>query len=84
MLSTVSYAGFARVGALRALSFALAGNAACCEVFVDAGGLKEGFPAFMGKSEAHTRKLHGAEAVADEQHYATTIIAHLLQVRKAR
>ena len=51
MLRCVHESGFARFGALRTLSHAVAGNAANCAAFVDAGGLKALFPAFMGKGE---------------------------------
>jgi hypothetical protein len=82
MLRLVQAAGFARLGALHVLSFAVARVAHNCEVFVEVGGLKELFPSLMGKGESHTKKVHGGglDAVYEEQAYAVTTLAHCLQV----
>jgi hypothetical protein len=60
------------------LSYAVTASAANAAALVAAGGLKVVFPAFAGKGAAHTRKTHGADAVAEEEEHASSLVASLL------
>lgn len=76
MLRMVAEAGFVRYSALKVLSYAVsAPTARNAETLVDAGGLKEVFPAFMGKGATHTKKTHGNDAAKDEEVRAVSIVA---------
>lgn len=83
MTRMVREAGYVRFGALKCISYAVSGNIRCCEALVDVGGLKEVFPAFMGKGLAHTRKVHGADAAMSEEEHAVAIVSALLQLLPA-
>jgi hypothetical protein len=80
MLRIMREGGFARYGALKVLSHAVADCGVNCGALVDAGGLKEVFPAFMGRGAAHTRKLHGGEAAREEGEHAVAIVAACAQL----
>lgn len=89
MIRTIHENGFARFSALRTISHALAGsNSEIAETFIEAGGLKVVFPAFLGRSLAHTRKFHGPDAAEKEDEYAVSIIVscfdHLLESSVSR
>jgi beta-catenin-like protein 1 len=83
MLRVVGEAGFARYGALRTISHAVANSAENCTALVAAGGLKAVFPAFMGKGAAHTRKCHGADAARSEVESALGVLSACLQLLPA-
>jgi len=79
MIRTMHENGFARFAALRTISHALAGsNSEICEAFIEAGGLKVVFPAFLGRSISQTRKVHGIDAVEKEEEYSISIIVSCL------
>jgi hypothetical protein len=59
MLRVVHEAAFARHGALRVLSFAVAHSPPNARRLVEAGGLKGVFPAFMGKGAWRGRESGG-------------------------
>lgn len=81
MIRMMAEASFARYGALKVLSYAVAAQSGRnCEALIDAGGLKEVFPAFMGKGTAHTRKLHGLDAAKDEEQRAISIVASCMDL----
>jgi beta-catenin-like protein 1 len=75
MTKMISLAGFSRYGALKVISYAVADSPLNCARVVDCGGLKEVFPAFMGKGLAHTKKLHGGDAAKDELEHAVSIVS---------
>lgn len=75
MLRLVREAGHARYGALKVLAFAVADCPPNAAALVDAGGLKDVFPAFLGRGLAHTRKLHGGDAARDEEEQVIAIVA---------
>lgn len=72
--------GFLRYPSLRACSYAQAYSPANCRSFIEAGGLKELFPAFLGKGAAHTRKTHGPSAAAKETEYSLDILAGCMEL----
>lgn len=79
MIRTMHENGFARFAALRTISHALAGSSSeICETFIEAGGLKVVFPAFLGRSLSQTRKVHGIDAVEKEEEYSISIIVSCL------
>lgn len=89
MIRTIHENGFARFAALRTISHALAGSSSeIAETFIEAGGLKVVFPAFLGRSLSQTRKIHGSDAAEKEEEYAVSIIVscfdHLLDSSVSR
>jgi hypothetical protein len=78
MTRIVGEVGFARLSALKALSFAVAGRAES-EAFVTTGGLKCLFPSLLGLGLPSTRKFHGAAAVRSEDEFAVATLAALLE-----
>ena len=78
MTRIIGEAGFARLSALKALSFAVAGRAEA-EAFVIAGGLKCLFPSLLGLGLPSTRTFHGAAAVRSEDEFAVATLAALLE-----
>lgn len=73
----IQEAGFSRHGAVKAVAYACADSGRNAEALVDAGGLREVFPAFMGRGLPHTRKLHGADAAREEEWRSADIVASL-------
>lgn len=80
MLRIMHENGFCRFGALRSLSYAVANSARNCEAFIAAGGLKQLFPAFLGRGLSQTRKQHGAESAEQEEEYSVSIVSYCLQL----
>jgi beta-catenin-like protein 1 len=78
LLRVIHENGYARAGSLKAIDFALGGSDSA-GAFVEAGGLKALFPAFMGKGLGQTRRWHGAEAAEGEEERALSAVCSCLQ-----
>jgi len=77
MLLVVRAKGCAKTAALKALDFALTRCPPAAQRLVDARGLGAVFAAFSGRSAAACRRLRGAEAAAEEEQRAVSIVAQL-------
>jgi len=84
MVRMVKAKGFAKDCAIKVLDYATANNQANCKRFVDAGGLKFLFPAFMGKGAKKTAKLHGASEVAAVEEHCVAIVSAMFALLPAR
>lgn len=70
---------FASVPALKCLDYVLSGNKRACERFVDVGGLKNLFPAFMGRNAKSIRKTFGNEAALEQQTRSSSLLCSLFK-----
>ncbi len=73
-------ASFLRFGALKCITFATTSTLTDAVALVEAGGLKEVFPSFMGKGYKHTEKLHGKDSASDEEKHASSVVSSLTLV----
>lgn len=70
---------FAAVPALKCLDYVLSGNKRACERFVDIGGLKNLFPAFMGRNAKSIRKTFGNDAALEQQTRSSSLLCSLFK-----
>lgn len=70
---------FAAIPALKCLDYVTSGNKRACERFVDAGGLKSLFPAFMGRNVKTLRKTFGNEAVLEQQTRSSSLLCSMFK-----
>jgi beta-catenin-like protein 1 len=75
---------YARVAAFKVLDYATQNNAANCESFVDMGGLKLLFSAFMGNTLKKSESKHEAEFEERSVGMILTLILSLSDVRYMR
>jgi beta-catenin-like protein 1 len=72
-------------GAIKTISYAVTDHAGNCEAFIDAGGLKSIFAAFMGKSiKKKQRKLYGGSIDEDEEHMLSVLSQLFLNLSDVR
>jgi hypothetical protein len=83
MVACVHKVGYLRFLALKISSFATSNSKDSCVSFINAGGLKVLFPAFLGLGIGHTRKLHETDSVRREIEYSVSILSHCVNLLPA-